>query len=467
MKGRSLEQKEMLKGQAFHKHSMASKIKSFFVKDGAYLTIGAMLIGTSLGLASCGDKNNTSSTESKPPYSTTTSSFDYPSSSDLPNSSTIDSEVVDSKIDNQKPDEGITEEKTTLEELLSEYSEIANNFASTNIDKISYIDNALSTSFSYQTNEDGQITSVIVANVVKTGETTRELKIATIDFSNPIEIQDLIDGNVEETMVVIDSQSVLSFDAKEEYKNEDSTIQTQIDEIIENQLGETKIEIADYESETFIPTTVAQLVEEYGDKVNEILNETCFDKISKRCILLDYDVNNIQLAKWVLKGETEILEVGMLIKYKEKSGNVTYIFGRAKFKKDVSIQDFINKDNIEIQKVTRDFSYVHDESVQGTRDELVNSIFEAYGMSKECPEGAIRLFVDNGDTLDNSVGESHQFIVCEISKDKITKFKIRIKDSSSDNEFINNLKSGKFAIYEEEKVDVSGEKVEWSLANTQ
>jgi len=262
MKGRSLEQKEMLKGQAFHKHSMASKIKSFFVKDGAYLTIGAMLIGTSLGLASCGDKNNTSSTESKPPYSTTASSFDYPSSSDLPNSSTIDSEVVGSKIDNQKPDEGITEEKTTLEELLSEYSEIANNFASSNIDKISYIDNALSTSFSYKINEDGQITSVVVANVVKTGETTRELKIATIDFSNPIEIQDLIDGNAEETMVVIDSQSVLSFDAKEEYKNEDSIIQTQIDEIIENQLGETKIEIDDYESETFIPTTVAQLVEE-------------------------------------------------------------------------------------------------------------------------------------------------------------------------------------------------------------
>ena len=79
------------------------------------------------------------------------------------------------------------------------------------INQISYIEDALSTAYVYRLSQEGKIESLLVANVVKTGETTRELKISNVNFVGAVEPQDIIDDNLEGLVVAIDSETALTF----------------------------------------------------------------------------------------------------------------------------------------------------------------------------------------------------------------------------------------------------------------
>ena len=189
---------------------------------------------------------------------------------------------------------------------------------------------------------------------------------------------------------------------------------------------------------------MAELVEDYEDKVNEILNETCFDALIKKCVTLNYNPDNIISAKWYVEGDKEITGVGLLIHYKTKEKSLSYRYGKLTFINNVSIEDFINKKNLEIQEARNIYGFGYDVDIQNTRDDLVNAIFEANGMSKECPEDALRLFKDDGYDVDaGGLGESNGFEVVQIENGKITSFYIRIKYSSSDEQYIQKLKDKK------------------------
>ena len=370
------------------------------------------------------------------------------------NSSTDSS--MDTSTDDKEPETDVS-----FEQFIEENTEIAETFAEEIYSQISYIKDSLSTHYSF-VEKDGKIEKVIVANVVKTGETERQLKIATINIVPSVDVEDLVEDNVDEIAVAIQTETVMTFDAKENYKNDTfELVEEEIAQLVEQHLGDQTFTAQEYQEETFLPQSVEELVNEYPEKVNEILNETCFDAIIKRCVTINYDQNNIISAKWYLEGENEITGVGLLVHYNDGDGYKSYRYGKATLKDSVSIADFINKQNIEIEKTSREYRFGFIAEEQGTRDDLVNAIFEANGMSGECPEGAIRVMKDNGYQVD-TIGETNEFVVAEISNNGIIQFGVEIKQSSDDQGYINNLKnSSNFRICDtyNENVTFTGEQI--------
>ncbi|MBQ7761851.1 MAG: hypothetical protein IJ400_07330 [Clostridia bacterium] len=363
------------------------------------------------------------------------------------------------------------EENTTIEELLAEHLEDANHFASQQIEKISYIKDAISTSYAYIGEED-TIEQILVANVVKTGDTERELKVATIEFLTSVDIDDILDGNIEVVQITIESESIMTFDAKEEYKKTDSSIETEISNAIKENLGDSAVEISPYQAEDFAPKTVADLVADYPEKVNEVLNATCFDTIIKECVAVNYDKNNIEEAKWILEGDDKITGAGLFLKYKIDDDESSYRYGTIDFANNISLEDFLKAENIKISTAQVDYFFSYFTDVQNTRNDLVNAIFEANGMSKECPEGAVRLFVDEGYFIDSTelggIGETNKFKVAEITKTGIKQFRILIKYSTSDQEYINNLHNSsnyRVSEYENKEIEFGGYMVDCVLAD--
>ncbi len=368
----------------------------------------------------------------KPPVDSTTDSNTQ--TTDTSTNTDSQKPPVDTSTDVTPP----VKDEITFDEFLEKHPEIAKNFAEEIYSQISYIKDALSTHYSF-VEKDGKIEKIIVANVVETGETERQLKIATINIIPAVEIEDIVEDRTDDLTISIEAETVMTFDAKENYINDTfDVVETEIDKLVEQHLGDQTFTTKEYEKEDFTPQTVEELVKDYPEKVNEILNETCFDALIKKCVTLNYNPDNIISAKWYLEGEKEITGVGLLVNYRTSDGDTSYRYGKAKLIDSVSINDFINKKNIKVESAKREYFFSYIGAQQGTRDDLVNAIFEVNGMSKECPEGAIRLFKDGGDQLED-FGQAREFIVVEISAGRIEQFGIRIKKATTDQAYIKAL----------------------------
>ncbi|MBO5394952.1 MAG: hypothetical protein J6A28_03505 [Clostridia bacterium] len=491
MKEKNMQSQETLKSKKFYSFKMAAK------RITAGIVVGAMLLGTSLGFVGCLNDGPDTDLGLEPGFSDT--AFDTNTTVDTNLSTDTDTEIdndtnihkppvdvdtgLDSDIDTDSDDpidsdtdtgsgsEGsdtgsdsstppAEDDGTTFEQFINNHGEVATQFALDQIGEISYIDNSLSTSYKFIAN-NGKIEGVVVANVVKTGQTTRELKIATINFAQPVDIDDIIAGDYT-TLPLISSQTALAFDAKEEYNNPSSTIEQRITEVIEENLGENYVEMQAYEKETYKVDTVAELVATYPELVNEILNEKCFDGITAQCIPLKFDANKIADGKWYLEGESEISGIGFVFKYNKADDNCHYYYGKALLKSPIAINDFINKQNITIDKYTNEYIFTYIPSLQEGCTELMNAIFKAAGLGEKCPEGAVRLFKDGNALVSDKLGEARSFIVVEISADKIIEIPIAIQYAQTDSGYILNLKDkSKYVLSDSSIIEIQGVGIEY------
>ena len=327
------------------------------------------------------------------------------------------------------------------------------------IEELSYIEDALSTSYAYRTNGN-KIEEIVVANVVKTGDTTRELKIATITFVNPVEMEDVADGTLPDNAITFLYDTEHAFDAKEEFKQGtiDQTCDM-IDDRVAEILGDNMVEVQDYFAESFAPDTVAELLELYPEQVNEVLNECVLPAMGKKIFGNLFDPSKIISMKWYVVGEGEITKIYVLANYHETGYLPEYGVGSATL--STSLEDFISK-NFTVSKYKNEYGFVYNAEIQGTRDDLMNAIFAANGMGEQAPEGAIRLIVDNGYLLSSTLGESHSFIVVEIGKDYIKEFSVAVKASSSDSEYIQKLNNkNDYSLSETEVHVMDGETLEY------
>ena len=476
MKEKRIQEKDILKSKKFY------SFKEAITRFASITLVSIMMLGASLGLVGCGNEVNnpsngissstvTSSTIStNPSQGDTTHSSTIQGGSDQSQDSTAGSENKDNTVDsttnsgdneNVTPDNPpATDEGTTFEEFLQEHDAVAKEFAQKQIEGISYIENSLSTTYKYLENE-GKIEGIAVANVVKTGETTRELKIATINFSQPVDIDEIIAGEAQ-PLPIITSESVLSFDAKEEYNNPDSSIEKQIADAITENLGEDAVETTPYEKENYTAKTVSELVQSNPALVNEILNEKCFDGITARCIVIGFNASNIETAKWYLGGDNEITSIKFLFKHYSSQTAFSYHFGEAKLAHAISIDDFINRKNIEISGYTQHYMQTFATNEQGTHDELMNAICKTAGLGEKCPEGAVRLFKDAGGTIVDGIGETRGFVVVQITENDIQQVAATIRYSRSDLEYIANLQDkSKYVLSKITKQDIIGSKVDY------
>lgn len=432
-------------------------------------TVIAISLLISACLAGCSTPKDTSATNTQTQDTQTDSSNTEkpPVESDTNTDKPADSEA-DTNTDTSTPvtpDVPVEPENTTFEEFMAEHITIANQFALDQIEQISYSDKALSTSYSFVANENN-LEKITVAQVVAGEGETRELKIAEISFAGGADFDDIIDGEVE-FVPVITSETALTFDAKEEYlKGDASTIEDQIAEEINEALGDNAIKHEEYKPETFTPETVEELAQMYPEEVNKTLTDRFLAAALKESRFSSLDAALVHDAKWIMQGGKEVTDVDFVFHYGEGDSQAYYVINLA-FISPITIEDLLNNSetlkNISSTR-TQKYSFGYDISSQGTRDELMNAIFKANGMSETCPEGAVRLFKDNGAHLDTEMGQVQDFIVVEIYNGKINQFGIRIKRASSDDVYINNLKdSSKYELLEIERkvIEISGEEVEY------
>ena len=445
-----------------------------------------MVFAASVGLIACngGEEDTSTDTESsivdtntdtqKPPVDTETDS-NLPGNSNTETDSSTNTETnTDSSQtpDNPElpddpvtPDVPVEPENTTFEEFMAEHGSMANQFALDQIEQISYNEKALSTSYTFVANENN-IEKIIVAQVVAGEGDTRELKIAEISFANGVDFDDIIAGEGN-FIPVITSETALTFDAKEEFlKGDSSTIEDQIAEEINEALGDNAIQHEEYKPETFTPETVEDLAQMYPEEVNKTLTDRFLVAALKTGRGSSLDAALVHNAKWIMKGGKEVTDVDFVFHYGDSDSQAYYVINLT-FASPLEIEAILNNDdslNDVSSTRTQKYSFGYNVSIQGTRDELMNAIFKANGMSETCPEGAVRLIKDNGAHLDTEMGQVQDFIVVEIYNGQINQFGIRIKRETSDIAYINNLKSAsKYSKLELERkeINISGEEVEY------
>ncbi|MBQ3018765.1 MAG: hypothetical protein IJD89_07470 [Clostridia bacterium] len=426
-------------------------------------TVIAISLLISACLAGCSTPKDTSATNTQTQETQTDSSNTEkpPVESDTNTDKPADSEV-DTNTDTSTPvtpDVPVEPENTTFEEFMSEHITIANQFALDQIEQISYSDKSLSTSYSFVANENN-LEKIIVAQVVAGEGETRELKIAQISFAGGADFDDIL--SQEDFVPVITNETVLAFDAKEEFlKGDSSTIEDQIADKIAENLGEDAIEIEKYKAETFAPTTVKELVDECGIEINQKLNDECLKTMMKQCIPIGYNAENIVDGKWFVDGDKKITSISYVSNYKQSDTSYWLCAINYVLEEPIDIDKvFSTSIFMDSSKLTA-YSFNYVPTIQGTRDEIMNAIFKANGMSETCPEGAIRLIKVGSSGPDELGYQCTGFTVVEIGNDKISEISIAVKLSSTDAQYITNIQNGYYRFYGEKSADIAGEEVEY------
>lgn len=233
-------------------------------------------------------------------------------------------------------------------------------------------------------------------------------------------------------------------------------------------LGENRISVQNYTQEEFAPETVDDVITDYNEAITTALNENFLESIGKACYTRYFDPTLLENVIWDIGNGEEISEVKFISYYNKSDTDKVYSIGTITLNSPINIKD-LNKSNINdifAEKATSAtynlaYSFGFDKTKQNDRNDLVNAIFEAYGMTKEVPEGAIRYYIDKGDTLDSDLqSEAREFKVVEIANNYVKEFSIIIKDSANDNGYIEKLQnSTNYLIYGEKSYEMNGQKI--------
>lgn len=460
--------------------------------------------------------------------------------------------LVESKNDSESIEESESEEESesdsivvppsvniTFEEFIQDYSSYALSFANEYVLE-DLLDNKtpLSQTWGFNANENDEITTICLSFTYATNDKDRVVEVANYTFTDPVDIDKIVDGSVtsSETDGDVTREVAFEFNAKQTYIDEDiakalfkvigsdsekkyykevesSTagmrefhIADETDsavnvytilvygktdeEIIENianpvnyyisqtatyPLGDKEsvtFSTQNYEIEEFAPENVEEAVKDFSQEITTALDTYFLEKAGKTCFTRTFDASKIGYVTWDIGNSDSISEIKFICSYVKGEQSTFFSTATITLANPIDVKTLTreNMNNIfasafESAKFKAEYSYGYNPQIQGTRDDLVNAIFEAYGMSKECPENAVRYFIDHGDTLDSVVGEARRITVVEICDNKVTEFTVRIKSANSDEEYIEKLKSNEnYRITGEESYSMDGKKLS-SLTN--
>ncbi len=219
--------------------------------------------------------------------------------------------------------------------------------------------------------------------------------------------------------------------------------------------------------------SIDDLVKNYSSELASALENNFLDKIGKTLYGRTlFDSNKLLSTSWDIGTNDTISEIKLISTYKTSSTSNTITVGTIKLATPIIVKD-INKDNmntiwasnVNSSTYSGDYSFNYQVAEQGTRDALVDAIFEANGIAKT--EGATRLFVDGGSRVDDELkGSAHEFKVAEITDNGIQEFTILVKEANNDTGYINNLKnSSNYRIYSEKSCSYSSNQVSNNATN--
>lgn len=230
----------------------------------------------------------------------------------------------------------------------------------------------------------------------------------------------------------------------------------------------TTIITESYVQEEFAPENVNEAIKDYNASISAALDTHFLQKAGKVLFGRKHDSSLIKNITWDIGTGETISEIKMIAYYVENETDTIYGVSKITLASPIKVKE-LTKDTLdsvlasasESATFTSEYTFGFNSQIQGTRTELINAIFEAYGMSKECPEGAVRYYIDNGVSIDSKLeSEANTFKVVEIQNDKVTEFSISIKNADSDEALIEKLKdSSNYRIAGEKSCTMEGEKI--------
>lgn len=423
----------------------------------------------------------------------------------------------------------------TFEEFMNDHSEKALAFATVYV-KSDLLNNKtpLSETWGFHANEEDELDSVSLTYTYSTSATERAIEVANATFTNPIDLDKIVDESftTADTANTITRQLAFEFDAKESYNNSNlaaalcdmvgsEDVTKYFSEVESQESGERAFKIAEetadainvyniyvkgetnadiianlenaemvetlqyatyplgdkesvtintesYIAEEFAPENIQEAVNEYSAEIKQALDENFLTTTAKKVFGNSFSQDKLVDYYWDIGNEDTISEVKLIATYNKYSDSTIFAIQKIKIKNPINVKN-LTKENIAnlfadaVANATysQDYFFSYNPNSQGTKNNLVNAIFEAYGMTLECPEGATRYFVDKGINVNTTLNsEVKEYTLVQIERDNVTEFSIVIKSSSSEEEYISKLSNNEnYLIISEKSCTMDGQKL--------
>ena len=208
-----------------------------------------------------------------------------------------------------------------------------------------------------------------------------------------------------------------------------------------------------YELEFFEPDK--EDVQITDKQVQEAIEQNCKEGLVNRLptksvieeMFGTFDMNKISDEDWRVNQENDqITGLNYAFTYTVNATSGYYIIASMNFSEPVSREDFV-AGNLPKATYKQEYSLSYNPSIQDERSDLANAILTA---CKGAPvaENSKVILIDRGSTVDDTFGgDGHvgRFIVAEINENGATEYQVKIKHSTSDEQYIQEIANGNYA----------------------
>ena len=334
---------------------------------------------------------------------------------------------------------------TSVAALISRYPEQAKAFgdklAKAILDEYE-IEDPLYCGYSFgEADENAQISGMTVSVATKTDATTRKYGTYGASF-DPV----YLDAIAGATCTLSNTKSTLrneqTYDATE--KQNDA-------EFLANLYDQDDFSYVAYENETFEDAiTIGELLSSYSDTVNANL-ATHYDNALKGVFGRRYStfknyVTNYQWDLWEVNDNNEI-QSSHLTLLLENGVDATLFVLNVNFDTPVNINTLKDSNISNVSaSYTQEYSFSYNNSIQGTRSELVNAILDKAITDGFDYQNAEIMFKENSASTDANLGTVRSFTVVVKNDNGIKQVNFSISSANTDESLINNINKGKFKV---------------------
>ncbi len=298
------------------------------------------------------------------------------------------------------------------------------------------------------------------------GNTSSESATESESQSQSTESVTESETNSESSETITESEQESEINSETE---SESTTESETESEIESESStETESETeseseSESESENQNPTTVAEWVEANSNEINAFMNTNYLTTFAKKAVSLGFNADKIQKVEWIFGGEENINSIKLMFTYKPRDTTESIRVVSYNFDEPINGEDFLKTaHSITASELKSDYSFAYNPTIQGTRDDLVNALFNAVGVNEV---GGPRYFKDNGQTAGiNGLGMANSFTVVEVGENQIREYKIYVNVASDDAGYIQKLLNPSeyvVSTLEEKVVDITGASVEY------